>query len=141
MPVKGQMLDRYGDDDLFVLGVDVFDGYLRACNGHIVKAVIADVVDRPLGSIDRPAGIHECKLLGAVELFHPGLKGLKMLHVRKIGLIQQLQGVVNILNVAVYIGGYDLLPSARQFAQIEIADNVNRFFCIFPGADARQKRR
>ena len=70
-----------GDDDRLVLDVRVKYGYLRSGESLIVKAVIAYIILRAQGRVDKAVLVNESKLLEVIYLLHPRLVSLEVLHV------------------------------------------------------------
>ena len=142
LAIEGQAVDGQRDDDLLVFALDVLDGHLRAGDGHVVEAVVRDVIKRPKGGVDQAVGVHEGELLRVVELLHLGLERLQMLQIGQIVLIQQVQRVPHVLDVVLQVGGDDLPPAPGQLPEVEVAHGAHGpargALGADPGPDRRQ---
>ena len=122
LPFQGQMVHRHGDDHLFLLAVQVQDGYLRPRDRAVIKGIFVNIRQRALGGIDQAIGIHKGQLVQMIDLLHLGLEGLQMGNVAQILRLHQGDGHVDVCDLGLQVAFHHLLPPPGQFIQVQQAD-------------------
>ena len=93
----------------------------------VVEGIFVDVCLRAQRGIDQAIGINESKLVQCIEPFHAGLISLQVFCVAQVVLIHEIDGDAHLLNVALQVVFYHLLPAACQFVKIQKADRAYGF--------------